>query len=276
MVAFDRLSLRHGDRALVEGGSQSGKSTLCAGSPDYPFQLSLCGQYLSRYPTAQLAIVDTKPRFRAAFRPDGVSDAKRYKNWDYGPAVPGSTRVEPYDLRGLERALRTSRVVIIQTDSVDRDAAGVTACIEYFRRTANKKHPRMVYVDETMDFYNQSGMPLRGTGNVILRCARAGAERSFTTLLGAQRVKGIPPQFWELVNKIYLFRMDMLTDMQRISESGAPVYYSQNIKRALSIPMYPPLKDSFWPPEADYVFEYWTKAARRTVWGPYSLTLRAA
>lgn len=271
-VRFESFSMRNGDRALCAGGSQSGKSTLCAGSPEYPFHLTLCGEYLTRYPKAQLMIVDSKPRFRAAFRPDGISDRHRYKNWNYGPAVPNSTRVDPWDITGLERALRTSRIVIVQTDSVDRDAAGVVACIEHFRKTVSKNHPRMVYVDEVMDFYNQSGMPLRGTGNTILRCARAGAERSFTTLLAAQRTKGIPTQLWELINKAYLFRMDLLSDMQRIAEVGAPVKYTENIKRA-TLGM-PPVVGSFWPPQQDYLFEYWTKDARQTAWGPYALQMQ--
>lgn len=272
MVAFNRLSLRNGDRALCVGGSQSGKSTLCAGSPNYPFEYSLCGEYLNHYPDAQLLIADSKPRFRAAFRPDGISDARRYREWSYGPAVPGSTRIEPWDVAGMDRALRTCRIVIVQTDSIDRDAAGVVACIEHFRRTVKKSHKRIVYVDEVMDFYTQSGMPLRGTGNVILRCARAGAERSFTSLLGAQRCKGIPPQFWELINKLYLFRMDMMTDMQRIAESGAPVQYSANIRRAVKGE--PPMPGTLWTPEDDFLFNYWTKDARRKAWGSYKLQMQ--
>ena len=271
MVSFSAISLRNGDRALLAGGSQSGKSTLAAGSLEYPFHLTLCGDWLTRYPDGLLLLADSKPRYRAAFRADGLSDAKMYKNWAHGPVVPGSTRVGPWGVQDMMRAFRTCRIVIVQSDAIDRDAAGVVAVIEAFRRMTTKKHKRMIYVDETMDFYNQSGMPLRGTGNVILRCARAGAERDLTTLLGAQRCKGIPPQFWELINKLYLYRMDMLTDMQRIAECGGPVMYNSNMK--LSTLGKPPMPHSLWPPEADYLFRYWTKAARRQAWGPYTLHL---
>lgn len=283
MASFGSISLRNGDRAFCEGGSQSGKSTLCAGAPEYPFADTLCGEWLARYPTGQLLIADTKPRFRAAYSANGMSDHRHYKNWDHGPVIPDSTRIDPYDIAGMERALRTCRIVIIQTDAADRDAAGVVACIEYFRRTVNKKHKRMIYIDECMDFYTQSGTPLKGTGNVILRCARAGAERNITSLLGAQRCKGLPPQLWELINKCYLFRMDMISDMERIAGVGAPVSLRENLalinannrRRSEGKAELPtPVPGSFWPPEEDYLFIYWTKAARRKVWGPYHLIMQ--
>jgi hypothetical protein len=255
MVAFNRIGMRNGDRALCEGGTQSGKSTLCAGSPIYRFEDTLCGEYLANYPDAQLLIVDTKPRYRAEFDVNGLSDKRHYKEWAHGTYIPGSTRIDPWDIQGMMRAFNIGRIVIVQTEAVDRDAAGVVACIEHFRRHVNRKHKRMVYVDEVMDFYTQSGTPLKGTGNIILRCARAGAERHFTTLLGAQRLKGIPPQLWELINKFYLFRMDLESDMGRAYEAGVP--------------------RDMTPPEEDYLFKFWTKTSRHKVYGPYHLRVRS-
>ena len=258
MVAFNRLALVTGDRAFAAGGTQSGKSTLCAGSPDYPFKDSLCGQWLATYgnnkDNGRLLIVDSKPRFRAAYRPDGLSDARRYKNWGYGPEIPGSTRVDAGDVDGFWRAMRLSRIIIVQTDSVDTEAPKVMQLVELFRKTSGKNRKRLVFFDELMDFYNQSGMPLRGCGNVALRCARAGAERDLTALYATQRAKGVPTQLWELINKLYLFRLDMLHDLDRIRESGIPM--------------------EMWPPEEDHIFRYWTKRDRRHVYGPYALTMK--
>lgn len=258
MVAFNRLALVTGDRGFAAGGTQSGKSTLCAGSPDYPFEDSLCGQWLATYgnnkDNGRLLIVDSKPRFRAAYRPDGLSDARRYKNWGYGPEIPGSTRVDAGDVDGFWRAMRLSRTIIVQTDNVDTEAPKVMQLVELFRRTSGKNRKRLVFFDELMDFYNQSGMPLRGCGNVALRCARAGAERDLTALYATQRAKGVPTQLWELINKLYLFRLDMLQDLGRIRESGIPV--------------------EMWPPEEDHIFRYWTKRDRRHVYGPYALTMK--
>jgi hypothetical protein len=258
VVSFDRLALVTGDRAAAAGGTQSGKSTLCAGSPEYPFRQTLCGEWVATYcnpkDKGKLLIVDSKPRFRAAYRPDGLSDSRRYKDWGYGPAIPNSTRVDPGDIQGLYRAMNLSDIIIVQTDSIDRDAPLVMRTVEAFRRTAGKKHKRLVYFDELMDFYSQSGMPLRGCGNVALRCARAGAERDLTTLYAFQRAKGIPPQLWELLNKLYLFRMDLETDMTRIREAGVP--------------------REMVPPEEDHIFLFWTKKERRRVFGPYSLKTR--
>lgn len=256
MVSFDRIALVSGDRGILAGGTQSGKSTLGAGSPDYPFRLSLVGQWVARYcnkkDKGKALIVDSKPRFRAAFRPDGLSDSRRYKDWGrYGSLVPGSTRVEPGDREGLIRAMNLSDVIIVQTDSIDRDAPRVMALVEIFRRTAGVNHKRLVYFDELMDFYNQSGMPLRGCGNIAVRCARAGAERGLTSLFAMQRTKGVPIQLWELINKLWLFRLDLDKDMDRIREAGVP--------RGLT------------PPQEDKRFIFWTKIARRVFFGPYTL-----
>ena len=242
---------------MAAGGTQSGKSTLCAGSDDYPFSQTLCGQYLAQYGAtgAKLCIVDSKPRFHAAFRVDGLSDNRRYRDWGYGPPIPNSTRVDPWDVRGFDRAMRMSPIVIIQTDTVDRDAPGVMLLVDRFRRTSGKKHKRMVFFDELMDFYNQSGMPLRGCGNVALRCARAGAERDLTSLFASQRAKGIPVQLWELLNLLYLFRLDMEQDLARIREAGIP--------------------REMVPPEDDHLFKFWTKRSRREVFGPYKLRTTA-
>jgi hypothetical protein len=258
MVSFDRLRLESGDRALCAGGSQSGKSTLCAGSPEYPFRSSLVGEWVARFcnprDKGKAMIVDSKPRFRAAFRPDGLPDGRRYRDWGYGPEVPASSRVDPGDVHGFERAMKLSDVLILQTDAVDREAPGVMAIVERFRKTSGRSHKRLVYFDETMDFYNQSGTPLAGCGNVALRCARAGAERDLTALYATQRAKGIPPQLWELITKLYLFRLDLEGDMARIREAGIP--------------------KAMHPPAEDHQFFFWTKRARREVYGPYRLTVR--
>jgi hypothetical protein len=260
MVAFDRIALISGDRAFAAGGTQSGKSTLCAGSPEYDFTNSLCGNWVTRYhndsDNGRLLIIDSKPRFRAAFRVDGISDSRRYRNWGYGPEIPGSTRVSAGDIEGFWRAMRMSPIIIIQTDRVDVEAPGIMQLVELFRGTSGKKRKRLVYFDELMDFYNQSGMPLKGCGNVALRCARAGAERDLTALYATQRAKGVPTQLWELINKLFLFRLDLLQDLGRIRESGIP--------------------DDMWPPEEDHLFKFWTKQDRKHVYGPYALTIGEA
>ena len=118
--------------------------------------------------------------------------------------------------------MRMSNVVIIQTDTVDAEAAKVMQLVELFRKTAGRNRKRAIFFDEIMDFYNQQGSPLRGCGNVAVRCARAGAERDLTSLFATQRAKGIPTQLWELLNKLYLFRLDLVQDLTRIREAGIP------------------------------------------------------
>src|ERR1700721_4886999 len=143
MVAFDRIALISGDRAFAAGGTQSGKSTLCAGSPEYDFTNSLCGNWIARYnndsDNGRLLIIDSKPRFRAAFRVDGISDARRYRNWGYGPEIPGSTRVNAGDIDGSWRAMRLSPIVIIQTDRVDVEAPGVMNLVNFLGENPARK-----------------------------------------------------------------------------------------------------------------------------------------
>lgn len=254
-ITFQHIALDSGDRAFAAGGTQSGKSTLCAGSTDYPFTDSLCGDWVSRYgndrDNGKLCIVDSKPRFHAAYTTNGLSDNRRYRNWGYGPAIPGSTRVAPGDVEGFWRAMRLSDIVIIQTDTVDADAAKVIQLVELFRKTSGRNRKRLIYFDELMDFYNQQGSPLRGCGNVAVRCARAGAERDLTSLFATQRAKGVPTQLWELINKLYLFRLDLWPDMARIRESSIP--------------------SDMLPPEEDHLFYFWAKSKRRIVEGPLQL-----
>jgi len=257
MTTFDRITLISGDRAIAAGGTQTGKSTLAAGSPEYEFKDTLLGDWIRRYANkndgGKCLIVDTKPRFHAAHNIMGLSDNRRYKRWDYGPEIPNSTRVDPGNLQDFERAMNLSDIIIVQSDEVDKDAPLMLALVVKFIKSAGLKHKRFVYFDEIMDFYTQTGNPVRGCGNIALRCARAGAEKGVTVLYASQRCKGIPSQLWELINKLYLFRLDMGQDLQRIRECGIPY--------------------NMIPPEIDHIFKFWTKKERRQVYGPYRLRL---
>src|ERR1039458_1350813 len=117
---WSRLSLRRNDRALLTGGTRSGKSTL--------------GDYLGASFTTQFKnlgarrmILDTKPRFRAQWRMSGRTAKKIYKNWGYGAYVPDSILIDdPADLRAAWATKH--RTVIVQAPyggNIDRKSVRV-------------------------------------------------------------------------------------------------------------------------------------------------------
>ena len=250
----DVLSINSHDRVIIAGGSESGKSTLAAGSKDYPFQKSILGIFARNYPNAKILIVDTKPRFRANFDVRGLSDKSHYKKWVPGATILGSTRIEPGNLRDLDLAMSRSNIIICQSDKIDEEAGEVATTIDAFRAQSDNNNSRLVYFDEVMDFYTSNGTPVRGSRNILIRCSRAGAERNLSTVFSTQRLKGIPPQYFELATKIYLFRLDYLPDYKRLAESGAP--------------------PDFMPPLENHLFKVWDKNKdRKAVYGQFKVKI---
>lgn len=252
-MQLSQISLRssrgEGDRAILCGGTRSGKSALAAGSPEIPFRLSLLGDYHHRYPRGRILIADTKPRFRAEHLPDGRSAARLYRKWRYGPTIPGSVYVPPGDLLALERAWRRDRIAICQ-GTID-DVAPIASVLHKFISQGDGRRELLVYLDELMDFYGPTGLPKPGTRDPALHAMRAGGERGVSVLAATQRSKFVSGQLWELLERLYLFRQDSAADMKRIREMGVP----------------PELE----PPRENHLFRYWTKADREHIWGPYRL-----
>src|SRR6185312_4256112 len=89
-MSLEEIAPKKGERALIIGGSRSGKSTLL----DHLVQYSV-----KTRPDIEVLMLDTKPRFRAEIEKFGprnkfVRDADRnYNDWAPGPVVPGSVRL---------------------------------------------------------------------------------------------------------------------------------------------------------------------------------------
>jgi len=243
-LSLEAISLRRGERMLLAGGTGSGKSTLAE---------PLIADFHTRYAKGQVLILDTKPRFRAQWELTGLSARWRYRRWDHGPVMPGSVLV--HHAADLTSAWRLGhRIAIVQTEGGE-ELARLCAVAEQFYRTARASVPRLLVVDEMLDFYTATGAPRAGTSNVLVRVARAGRERGLGALNCAQRLKGFPGQILETMSKCALFRLDYSTDVVRLRECGAP--------------------PTFLPPEDDHLFYYWTKLARARVYGPYRLAADA-
>ena len=247
-IKLEDMSLRKGERGLIIGRSGSGKSTLAE---------KLVWDFVNRYPKGVTLIVDSKPRFRAERYANGSSCKRRYKSMDHGTAMPGSVLVTSPE--ELDLALKTKARLIIAQDpaavSGDKDPnyGLLTHIVSRFMATARASLPRLVYVDETLDFFAPNGQGVKGTTGAILRVARAGREKGVALLLSSQRVKGIPTQTRSELVRLYLMAMDFTEDID-LRDAGAPAH----------------LLDT---PTRDHHFVYWTKQDRPRVYGPYSLSL---
>lgn len=244
--SLDDLSLRQKERGFVVGGTDTGKSTLA----DF-----LGADFVHRYADkkARRLILDSKPRYRAQWTVQGVSAARRYKNWDHGAPIAGSVVVDNPD--DLELAWKTgATTVIVQRLGAKRiDIARMVRATELFMLSSRARRPQLLQVDETLDFFHGNGAPI-GNSDALVEAARAGRERGTAALYCSQRTKGMPAQLMEEMSRLYAFRIDYKADAKRLQEMGAP-----------PIPL----------PTKTRQFMYWWKGDYDRVWGPYTLDLAA-
>lgn len=214
------------DRGIAVGGTGTGKSTLCE---------EIVKRALEDYPTLRALILDSKPRFQGAHETSGRSAAHRYESWDHGTAIPDSF-VLPR--RNMGKALADvwrygGRVAIAQTpdgpESVD-DLLELLGAAQAFLKEARASRPQLLFVDEVMDFFSISGHPV-GNNNVILRYSRAGRERGCGSLVATQRPRGIPVQLVQEANKLYLFKLRNINDVDRLEEFGSPGLLEPNVPK---------------------------------------------
>lgn len=238
-----KIALRQRERGCVIGGVGTGKSTLLE---------ALLVDYHQRYQTGRILILDSKPRFKAEFEADGWRTKRRYKRWDHGAYVPGSVLVT--DVADMDAAWSTDcRIVIAQATNI-RDIPMLVECSEAFFDQSRAGRPQLLAVDETSDFFRTNTARV-GASDSLLRTARAGRERGLGGIFGMQRTKGVPPQLLEEMTRLYLFRVDYTTDVNRLTEMGAP----KTVVRDM--------------PRVKHRFMYWSKDDYNKLYGPYTLAL---
>lgn len=242
-LPLSQISLRERETALLTGGTQVGKTTLA----DW-----LGADFLDRYKArkGRRLISDTKPRYRAQWLPTGRSAAHLYRKWDHGQFIPDSVLVtNPTEMRDAFLLGHSTAIVSSKGWAEMHDA-----CIDAFLEDSRRGRPQLLQVDETCDHFHGNGMP-KGSGALVV-VSRAGAERGTAGLYCTQRTKGISPHLMEHMRRLYAFEMDVAADAKRFAEFGCPI--GPNML-----------------PETRYLFLYWTKDAKRLVWGPYKLNLAA-
>jgi hypothetical protein len=193
-------------------------------------------------PKVRPLVLDTKPRFRAEIERSGpggkiVRDAKRhYEDWEQGPTIPGSYKLDIHaekPLKGYWKEDDPCRVVIAQTDDETERHKLLEIANTWFM-SRNPNADRLFVVDELLDFYHGNGVCISSRNNVPLKVNRAGGERGFSGLYGAQRPKGIPVQITEELSYLYLFHLRFRQDMKFLWENGVP--------------------ENIYPPDEDYAF----------------------
>lgn len=240
---LSKISLRQRERGCVIGGVGTGKSTLLE---------ALIVDYYQRYPNGRILILDSKPRFKPEFKPDGWRTKRRYRKWDHGAYIPDSVLVtDPADMEEIWSL--GHRIVVAQADT-EKDFPAIVECAHIFYDQSRASRPQLLAVDETSDFFRTNTARV-GASDSLLRTARAGRERGLGGIYGMQRTKGVPPQLLEEMSKLYLFRVDYTADVGRLKEMGAPPTVTRDM------------------PRQKRVFLYWTKDQYETLWGPYTLTL---
>jgi energy-coupling factor transporter ATP-binding protein EcfA2 len=223
MPGISEITPQKGERALIIGGTRSGKSTLM----DHFMR-----QIVSERPNVQILLLDTKPRFRTEAERFGYqnrlarSTEKRYADWESGPVIPYSMRVDIHRDKPLERFWRDDkykkfRVAVAQSE-LPTERSKLLEIADDWYNVRQKRSDRVLAVDELLDHYHRNSLSIHSSRDVPLKVVRAGGERGFGALYGAQRPKGLPPQIAEELSVLYLFHLRYTGDIKYLWDMGMP------------------------------------------------------
>lgn len=210
------IAMHAADRGILIGANGTGKSTLAE---------FVVRHFRNEYPDARIAILDTKPRWRAEWTPDGRRANRLYKRLAKGDTIPGSMHLsKPMDWPLVwDKDTNPSQSVIVQRlhGSLADNIRFQVGFLEKFFATQDARRPSLVYLDEGMDFFSASSSA-RGGSDIVQRCFRAGRERNLATLIGVQRPISINIQCLTETSWCALFRINYRSDVKRLYEMGWP------------------------------------------------------
>lgn len=190
MPGISEITPKKGERALIIGGTRSGKSTLM----DHFMR-----QMVQERPNVQILLLDTKPRFRTEVERFGPqnrfarSSEKHYKDWESGPIIPGSVRVDIHAEKPLQRYWRDDdgcRIAVAQSE-LPTERSRLLEIADDWYNVRRKSADRVLAVDELLDHYHRNSLSIHASRDVPLKVVRAGGERGFGALYGAQRPKRV-------------------------------------------------------------------------------------
>lgn len=204
------------DRGILIGANGTGKSTLA----EY-----VLTEFRREYPHARIAVLDTKPRWRASRLADGTSPRKLYRPLAKGDTITGSvaiSRMADWPLVWDPDLNPTQSVIVQRLQGSQADNVKFqVAFAEQFFATQKASRPSLLYLDEGMDFFSSSASA-RGGSDIVQRCFRAGRERGLATLIGVQRPISINLQCLTETNWCACFRINYANDVKRLWEMGWP------------------------------------------------------
>src|SRR5215472_7357855 len=188
---LSEITPKKAERALIIGGTRSGKSTLM----DHFMR-----QIVRERPHVQILLLDTKPRFRTEIERFGPGNrmvresAKYYRDWESGPIIPGSVRVNIHSNEPLHNFWKPDdkcRIAVAQTE-LPTERARLLEIADDWYNIRQKRSDRVLAVDELLDHYHRNSLSIHASRDVPLKVVRAGGERGFGGLYGAQRPKRAP------------------------------------------------------------------------------------
>lgn len=204
------LTLPRQGRTLLVGRTRSGKTTL---------KDELRAIWLRKFPTGRALIVDSKPRYRAQWTPQGLSARRFYRKWkkDDSAYVPGSVRI-PLDghyKESMDLAWRMgARICIVQGKMEEWDE--LLRCTRVFYEAYSAKQgPRMIDADELADFYE-----VRKIGGIFWQALRSGGELDISVCAGSQRPVYIPKAVLTESDRLYVFELDNEDDTKTLIKNA--------------------------------------------------------
>lgn len=204
------------DRGILIGANGTGKSTLAN---------HVLTEFRNEHPDARIAIMDTKPRWRATRHARGESIKRMYAPLGRGDTIKGATSLDSMNDWNLawDRNLNESQTVIVQRlqGRHEDNVRFQVLFAERFFATQRDSRPSLLYIDEGMDFFGPNS-GARGGSDIVQRCFRAGREKGLATLIGVQRPIGINAQCLTETNWCALFRINFTNDVKRLWEMGWP------------------------------------------------------
>jgi DNA helicase HerA-like ATPase len=242
---------RGADRATLVGTTGTGKSTLAA---------YLINEFRRDYAAhnPRVLILDTKPRWRASYLPDGTKAVRRYKRMTDGDTIPESFALDRPDDWDLvwHHDVNPSQVVVAQRIGTRKHPVThsgniifQTRVAELFFHTQDANRPSLIYFDEGMDFF-AANASARGGSDIVQRCYRAGREMRLVTVAGFQRPIGINQQTLSEMNYCALFDLDNRKDVRRLWDMGWPPAYDA------------PHTETFDGPDPAGTFRLWRKGTQ--------------
>lgn len=210
------IAMHKSDRGILIGANGTGKSTLAA---------HVLTSFRNEYPDARIAVLDTKPRWRATKLARGGSPRRMYAPLARGDTIEGAVTMSSMDDWSIawDRNLNESQTVVVQRfdGTHENNVRFQVLFAERFFKTQRDSRPSLLYLDEGMDFFGANA-GARGGSDIVQRCFRAGREKGLATLIGVQRPVGINKQCLTETNWCALFRINNREDVKTLWDMGWP------------------------------------------------------